>query len=98
MSPSPKSLDTSRSVTFLWKVLFWLNVVFLAIALLCAFLFKASWGLEMLLWFLTCEVLLLVVIFLPVFLFQLSWRRQRPRVAVQSSLDAFVDAITHLAP
>jgi len=98
MSASPQSVDTSLSAAFLWKVLLGLNLVALAIALLSAFAFDASWGLEMLFWFLLCEVLLFVTIFLPILLFQLLWRRQTLRVAVQRSLDAFVGALTQLTP
>lgn len=98
MNQETPSTKTSRPGASLWKVFLGINVLVLAAALLGEFIFEAPGSLGMILWFLACEAFLSVVVLLPVFLFHLIWRRQRPGTAARRSLDAFVETISLLTP
>lgn len=98
MSQEKSTTPNSLSVRTLWKVLLGINIAFLAIALVISLAFRSLAGLELLLWFLACEAILFLVIFMPVFLFYWVWRRQKASIAAGQALDALVDGITMLSP
>lgn len=98
MSQVDSATTNSLSVGVLWRALLGLNAAFLAIALVSSLAFRSLAGFELLLWFIACEALLFLVIFVPVFLFYLVWGRQKPSTAAAQSLDALVSGITLLVP
>lgn len=98
MSQENSSTKDNLPVSALWKLLLGLNIAFLVIALVGSLAFRSLAGLELLLWFWACEAILLLIIFIPAFLFHWIWRRQKPSIAVRRALEAFVDGIGMLSP
>lgn len=98
MCQEDSTTTDSQLVRVLWKILLGVNAAFIAGALISAVAFRSRAGLELLLWFLVCEVFLFLALFVPVFLYYWVWRRQKPTTAAAHSLDALVTGITHLAP
>ena len=98
MSQENSGTSHHLSTRILLRLLLGINIAFLAIALVSSLAFRSLTGLELLLWFLVCEALLFLVIFLHAFLFYWVWPRQKPSIAARQGLDALIDGISMLGP